>query len=79
MLVAIPECKFSDGEGVGGAKREAGFADTREDCVVLDRSAYPTANGVTYGGNGGTMCYAEFGVTSSNGNVGWQSCIFPCK
>ena len=75
--MSIPECIFSDGDGVGGTDRDAGLADTHKKCAVLVRSAYPAANGVTYAGNG--SCYARFGVTANNGNVGWQSCIFPCK
>jgi hypothetical protein len=35
----------------------------------------PTANGVTYSNTGGTACYAEFGMTGSNGNPTWQTCL----
>ena len=41
---------------------------------------YPTANGVTYSADGGTKCYAEFGVTmADDGKIRWQTCIFEGK
>ena len=36
----------------------------------------PDANGATYSNAGDQDCYAEFGMTGSNGSESWQTCAF---
>lgn len=50
---------------------------TAEACVQMVRTQEPSANGVTYGvsGSWSGSCYAEFGMTGTNGIAGvWQTC-----
>ena len=67
------------GDGTGGTEKRVGETDSREECAALVYREHPSANGATYSNDGGTACYAEFAVVSSNGVATWQTCIFERK
>ena len=45
-------------------------------CVTMVLAMRPEANGATYSNSGGNACYAEFGMSTSNGLAAWQTCKF---
>eukprot|EP01045_Picozoa_sp_COSAG04_P056020 COSAG04_NODE_25919_length_302_cov_0.251232_1_plen_76_part_10 len=53
-------------------------ATTAAECQHLVRERYPDANGARYSSESsdGDSCWAEFGMTGTNSNVNWQSCLF---
>ena len=63
--------------GTGGTESGVGAADSPQACAALVQAEAPSANGATFSNQGGTGCYAEFGMTGSNDSNGWQSCLFP--
>ena len=69
-------CKFETGDGEGGEEKHVGDTDTREECALLVYKEHPEANGATFPASGGRECYAEFGMTRSNGSGNWQTCKF---
>ena len=69
-------CNFEVGDAAGGSERSVGQTNSREECAALVRSNEPSANGATYGTNGGRTCYAEFGATYIAARSAWQTCIF---
>ena len=75
----VPGCDFVVGDGIGSSEIEVGQADSSDECAASVYETHPSANGATYSNDGGTSCYAEFGVTSNNGNTAWQTCIFDSK
>eukprot|EP01052_Picozoa_sp_SAG31_P030041 SAG31_NODE_3046_length_4750_cov_4.985594_3_plen_353_part_00 len=70
-------CAFApgDGTGPGGSERMIGTTSTPAQCASLVHESEPTANGATYSLGGGTSCYAEFGMVSSNPSSSWQTCL----
>merc|ERR1712093_949108 len=69
-------CEFSMGDGIGGTEERVGDAANTMDCVAMVIALRPDANGATYSNAGGQGCYAEFGMTGSNGSESWQTCAF---
>ena len=70
-------CTYVVGDGVGGTEEGLGDANSESECVTMVRQMRPEANGATYSAPGtGTSCYAEFGMTESNGSASWQTCLF---
>lgn len=70
-------CTYEVGDGVGGTEESLGDANTEFECISMVRQMRPDANGATYSARGtGTSCYAEFGMTESNGSASWQTCMF---
>ena len=69
-------CEFSMGDGTGGTEERVGDAANTMDCVAMVIALRPDANGATYSNAGGQGCYAEFGMTGSNGSESWQTCTF---
>lgn len=70
-------CTFEVGDGVGDSEERVGDANSEMECVSMVRQMRPEANGATYSAPGtGTACYAEFGMTESNGSSSWQTCMF---
>ena len=69
-------CEFIQGDGVGDSEENIGTAPDTMACVAMVLSQRPEANGATYSNDGGNACYAEFGMTSSNGSASWQTCQF---
>ena len=63
------------GDGIGGSEERIGEAPDTMACVDMVTSLRPDANGATYSNTGDTACYAEFGMTESNGNDAWQTCL----
>ena len=68
-------CAWTTGDGVGGTEESLGAAPTPQACVQLVQQTRPEANGATYR-QGGTACYAEFGMTDTNGSASWITCFF---
>ena len=65
------------GDGTGGTEKELGTAANREACIKMVKSREPSANGATCSkGLGPCKCYAEFGMTGSDGSASWQTCRF---
>ena len=56
-------CTFTPGDGTGGPEAWVGDVESAAACGELVHSTEPTANGATYSSDGGTDCYAEFGMT----------------
>ena len=70
-------CTYEVGDGDGDSEERVGDANSEMECVSMVRQMRPDANGATYSAPGtGTSCYAEFGMTESNGNSAWQTCMF---
>ena len=69
-------CAFVPGDGTGGSESWVGDAPDAQACAAMVQAQQPAANGATYSNDGGTACYAEFGMTGSNDSNGWQSCMF---
>jgi len=70
-------CTYETGDGTGGTEEGLGDANSEMECVSMVRQMRPDANGATYSAPGtGTSCYAEFGMTESNGSASWQTCMF---
>ena len=70
-------CTFETGDGTGGTEEGLGDANSESECVSMVRQMRPNANGATYSAPGaGTSCFAEFGMTESNGSASWQTCLF---
>ena len=68
-------CTFVTGDGTGtsGTEQKLPFkVASPQLCALFVHQLHPKANGATYG-NGG-KCYAEYGMTKSNGNAKWQTC-----
>ena len=77
VTTANTVCTFTPGDGSGGSEEWIGEADSAQACAALAQEGAPGANGVTYPSNGGTSCYAEFGMSSVDSSWdGWQSCFF---
>ena len=73
-------CDFVAGDGTGASGTEQKLpveATSRQQCAMLVHQLHPTANGATYGVGSNHKCYAEFGMTKSNGNRKWQTCKLP--
>lgn len=78
------DCLWTRGDGVGegGSEEYIGDTETRQDCVNLVLQTATGANGATYSqtqaqctdDRGCKRCYAEYGLTASNGNTDWQTC-----
>jgi hypothetical protein len=72
-------CAWTSGDGVGeGAdahEQSVGDAPTAQACVQLVQQTQPGANGATYQ-QGGTACYAEFGMSGRVESDTWQTCVF---
>ena len=65
-----------NGDGIGGTEKKLGATATREECISMVKNREPTANGATFGGYGEGNCFAEFGMTGSNSNPIYQTCLF---
>jgi len=66
---------FVTGDGVGGSEQSAGTANNPVECLFMAMAR--GANGATFAnGDGPGECYAEFGMTASNGNTDWITCLF---
>ena len=63
------------GDGIGGTEKKLGAAATREECIAMVKTHEPTANGATFSG-AALLCFAEFGMTGSNSNPLYQTCLF---
>ena len=70
-------CEYQVGDGVGGTEQYAGAANGNQECAQLVMDNFADANGATFSNTGGTGCYAEFGMTGTNGNANWLTCLFP--
>ena len=76
---------FTVGDGVGGHEtRLPGSYASEATCIAAVKAYEPESttrpNGVTYGTAGGgreNECYAEYGMTSTNGNSVWKTCALP--
>ena len=78
------DCQWVNGDGIGegGSETYLGDTSTRTDCVELVMSKATGANGVTYSqtaseckdSRGCNRCYAEYGLSASNGRKAWQTC-----
>ena len=78
------DCQWTLGDGVGegGSEEYIGDTETRKDCVNLVIQTATGANGATYSQTVGPCadergckrCYAEYGLSASNGNADWQTC-----
>ena len=82
----VTGCSWRLGDGTGGTESNVGRTDSAAACVSMVRLMEPTANGATYSSvvlasampdafTGGTACYAEFGMTSTQDSAGWQTCL----
>jgi len=69
---------YVTGDGFGGTEKKLGTVDTPEQCTTLVKTQEPTANGATFTKGEGT-CAAEFGMTGSNSNADYLSCLFEGK
>lgn len=67
--------RWVSGDGTGGPESYLGIASSEEECIKMVLKQKPTANGVTYGGNGGRYCYAEFGMTDVSSTSLWRTCF----
>ena len=76
QIPSINGCAFVPGDGIGGSDSWVGDAPNAQACAAMVQAQQPTANGATYSNDGGTACYAEFGMTGSNDSSGWQSCMW---
>eukprot|EP00998_Keelungia_sp_KM082_P006323 NODE_257_length_2197_cov_188.312077_g251_i0.p1 GENE.NODE_257_length_2197_cov_188.312077_g251_i0~~NODE_257_length_2197_cov_188.312077_g251_i0.p1 ORF type:complete len:667 (+),score=198.31 NODE_257_length_2197_cov_188.312077_g251_i0:57-2057(+) len=78
FLVTLPllawGCTKLTGDGEGTSEEYLKDKDTFEDCVLYVRNHRPTANGVTWSPTT-NKCYAEYGMTGSNGNTAWETCL----
>lgn len=74
-LATTSGCVFGPGDGTGGTEANVGDAATAAECTAMVLREQPDANGVTFSNTGGTGCYAEFGMTGSNDNESWQTCM----
>ena len=78
------DCAWTTGDGIGegGSEEYLGDTPTRKDCVNKVRREATGANGATYSQTTGACtdergcmrCYAEYGLTATNGNSDWQTC-----
>ena len=69
-------CAWTTGDGSGGTEEALGDAPTAEACVQLVQQTRAEANGATYR-QGGTACYAEFGMIGHIESDTWQTCMLP--
>jgi hypothetical protein len=72
-------CDFQPGDGVGGTESFVGDAASMQECAQLVIETSTEANGATYSATGGTQCYAEFGMSDTNGSASWITCFFPVE
>ena len=78
------DCAWTTGDGIGegGSEEYLGDTPTRKDCVNKVLREATGANGATYSQTTGACtdergcmrCYAEYGLTATNGNSDWQTC-----
>ena len=71
-------CAWTTGDGSGGTEESLGDAPTAEACVQLVQQTRAEANGATYR-QGGTACYAEFGMIGHIESDTWQTCLLPAS
>ena len=64
------------GDGDGATEEHVGDTPDTMACVDMVMRMRPEANGATYSNSGGQACYAEFGMSTSNGSAAWQTCLF---
>ena len=72
------QCTILAGDGTGGTQVQVGTATTVAACVNAVLGAHPEANGISMAvmtGAGPWACYAEFGMTQSDGGSTLISCI----
>jgi hypothetical protein len=73
-------CTWIQGDGVGGSETNIGTASTDEACAAMVKAQQPTANGATrYTTSGEGSCYAEFGMTDTNGSGSYKTCQFSSR
>ena len=70
------ECQT--GDGIGGSEIKLDGLYTIQECIQAVKQQYRLANGATSDNpcNNKCLCYAEFGMTSWNGNGGYHSCMW---
>ena len=68
-------CAWTTGDGAGGTEESLGATPNPQACVQLVQQTRPEANGATYQ-QGGTACYAEFGMSGAVESSTWQTCMF---
>jgi hypothetical protein len=69
-------CNWDFGDGIGGYEVSVGDTDTADECASLVQAIAPDANGATWYAPAGTACWAEYGMTQSNGATNYVSCEF---
>ena len=77
QLALTPRLRKRLGDGVGGTELGIGDASSPQECARMVRQMQPEANGATYSNTGGTLCYAEFGMTGTSTNAAWRPRIQP--
>ena len=89
----LTECpEYGVGSGVGGYdvyyhQEGLGVYYTAQDCENAVKTQRPDADGMTFedrtspvpGAIGDFLCFAEFGLTGTNGNPMYKTCKFPKK
>merc|ERR1719199_217740 len=71
-----PPWNWVGGDGTGGSESGLGSYPTRHACAnacLQAAESDPSINGCTYSATGGTSCYAEKGMTGTNGSPSWVS------
>ena len=70
-------CEYGTGNGVGGTETLVGSAPDRGTCANMVHASHPDANGARYSSESsdGDSCWAEFGMTGTNSDSSWQTCV----
>ena len=76
MEDTLAPCEWKYGDGTGGSDERVGSYSSADACARAVRQTYPQANGATYGGAGGTQCFAEIGMSGFRRFESWRTCLF---
>ena len=76
MLRISDVCTFDQGDGIGGSQKHLGETTSENECAILVRSQEPTANGASHYQESSKNCFANFGMTGTDSNSDFRSCLF---
>ena len=71
----IAKCIIVKGHGTSMRREDLKKVKSREECVFLVAYTRPTASGMTFRTRD-KNCWAEFGITGTNGNNGYETCKY---